>query len=259
MNWYFYKIFLPLCILWFFSLLGFIFNLYEVSFLTIFIVWFLIGPVGIGVGFHRLFSHRQFETTRFIEVILATLGTLAAYAPIIFWVTNHQHHHQTSDTPQDSSSPSQYGFVESFLLYRLRQSALKTVEVKSYCSRKAIMDPYLRWLSRNFTRIFWSITVLLGVLNVGLLINGFLIPVFIEHLRVNLISSLSHLSVPFSYRNHETRDKSHNNVIIGLLTFGFGWHNNHHFNERKLLLKERYWEIDIEGLIARMIQKDRTK
>lgn len=255
MNWYFYKIFIPLVILWGLSAVGLAIGILNVNWWIVFVSWFLLGPVGIGVGYHRLFSHRQFETSRPVELILAFLGTLAAYAPIVFWITNHQFHHKTSDQQQDPSSPELHGFWQSFLTYRLKESTLEKVDLKNYCSRRLIMDPKMRWMSKHFTKIVWSTIIILGIIDFSLLLSAYLLPVFIEHIRVNVVSSLSHMEIPLSYRNHATEDRSFNNILLGFLTMGFAWHNNHHFNERKLVLTDQWWEIDIEGQIAKMLSR----
>jgi fatty-acid desaturase len=253
MNWYFYRVFLPLLFLALLASLGVGMGQIVISWKTILTAWFLIGPVGIGVGFHRLFSHRQFETARPLEIILALLGSFAAYAPLLFWVSNHRYHHQHSDQPEDPSSPRHHGFWESFLWYRLRASALEKVDIKNYCSRKILMDTKLLWISRNFFLLNAGLVLVLALFNLNWLVNAYLFPVLIEHLRINLVSSASHLSLPFSYRNFDTPDSSTNNLILGYLTFGFAWHNNHHQNERALSLHQRWWEIDLEGVVARIL------
>lgn len=227
----------------------------QIHWPTLLIVWFLIGPIGIGVGFHRLFSHRQFETHPWIETGLAVLGTLAAYAPVLLWASQHQYHHRHSDKAEDPSSPSQTGFWESFLWYRLRPDIEKTIILDSYCSKRILLNPTLRSLSRHFTKIVWGTIIVLFLIDIDLLIYAYLLPVAIEHLRINLISSVTHLNVPFSYRNFETSDSSYNNILLGYLSMGFGWHNNHHSNERRLLLTERWWELDVEGLIAKLLSR----
>ncbi len=255
MNWYFYKVFLPLIGLWILALVGIAMGQIHLSWLTIFISWFFLGPVGIGVGFHRLFSHRQFKTGYFLEMTIAALGTLVAYTPILFWVSNHQYHHKRSDKEEDPSSPKWHGFWESFLWYRLRQSALTKVDLKNYCSRQVLLDPKLRWLSKNFVKIVWSVILILMVIDRNLLVSLYLIPILIEHLRINLVSSVSHIKIPFSYRNYATSDSSYNNFIFGYLSMGFAWHNNHHQDERKLSLNDKWWELDIEGALAKLISK----
>lgn len=255
MNWYFWRFWLPLQLLtvgvFALALTGHI----TINWWMVFISWFLIGVVGVGVGYHRLFSHRSFETWKPVEYILATLGTLAAYCPVSFWTAIHQQHHKVSDTEKDPSSPRQFGFWESFLWYRMREDNLKKIHVKNYCFLRLAKDPYLMWLSRYFELINWVVIISVGLISVDLMASLLIVPIFIEHCRVNFISSLAHMKLPGSYRNHETTDDSYNNLLLGFLTFGFAWHNNHHHNARALSLHEKWWEVDIEGLIGKMLSK----
>lgn len=255
MNSYTRRVLIPLYLLVAVSVVGAILGYVQIHWGLVFLAWFLIGPVGIGVGFHRLFSHRQFETYRPIELTLATLGTLSAYAPLLFWVSQHQYHHQHSDEPEDPSSPIQVGFLESFLWYRLRESVEQKIDLKSYCSKRALLDPTLRSLSRHFIKIIWATVFVLFLIDRDLLVSLYLIPVIIEHTRINLISSAAHIALPGSYRNYETSDTSQNNLILGYLTMGFAWHNNHHQNEKQLMLTARWWELDVEGIIAKVLSR----
>lgn len=255
MNSYTWKVFVPLNLLFIAAVVGATLGIVHIHWLLVFVGWFLMGPIGVGVGFHRLFSHRQFETSRPVELTLATLGTLAAYAPILFWVSQHQYHHQHSDEPEDPSSPMQTSFVESFLWYRLRAGVEKKIDLKSYCSKRALMDPAIRSLSRHFVKIVWGVILILLLISPDLLVSLYLIPVMIEHTRINLISSAAHVRLYGSYRNHNTPDTSYNNWILGYLTMGFAWHNNHHNDERQLVLSEQWWELDVEGQIARLLSR----
>lgn len=262
MNAYFYKLWLPLQLLSLAAAIRHLFSDAPFEPLLIFTVWFLIGPVGIGVGFHRLLSHRQFQSARPIEMVLSLLGTLSGYSPPIFWCTSHVFHHKYSDTPRDLSSPVQCGFWESFLWWRMREQALDKVDLFGYCSRKLFKDPFIKFLNRNFFKIFWMNVLLFIAVEIwlfpgkGLLVNAFLIPVQLEHLRINVISSLSHMNLPLNYRNFETNDDSQNNLLLGWLTMGFAWHNNHHKHERACSLRVRWWEIDIEGVVANLLKSN---
>ena len=117
----------------------------------------------------------------------------------------------------------------------------------------------MKFLSRNFNFIIYGYALILLIFGLGSLINFFILPVFIEHIRVNLISSISHLNIPFSYRNFDTTDTSQNNYVFGILSMGFGWHNNHHKNERELVNSHYWWEIDVEGLIGKLLSYDDSK
>jgi fatty-acid desaturase len=111
------------------------------------------------------------------------------------------------------------------------------------------------FFSNHFTKIVYIYALILLMIDPFWLVNLFIIPSAIEHFRTNAISSLSHLNIPGSYRNFETKDNSNNHILIGFLSFGFGWHNNHHNNPRQLINSHRWWEVDIEGIIGKLLSK----
>jgi len=260
MNSYFWKFWLPLHIIFLVSCVAIWYNYVNVSWILVFISYILIGPIGNGVGNHKLFAHRQFITYKPIEYLLAILGTLGGFAPLHFWAAIHQKHHKIADTKFDPSSPTQYGFFESFFWYRLRESTTKVISLQNFCVRQIFKDKFLLWLSKNFIKIHWCFFSFLCVIDIDLMISIYLIPVLLEHTRENIVSSVTHMPIPIlNYRNFNTPDTSYNNIIIGYLTFGFGWHNNHHFEPRKLNSKHNWWEIDIEAWIAKIISKKLKK
>lgn len=254
-NPYFYRIWLPLQILTIISLAAIFLGFVNLNWYVILIVWFLIGPIGCGVGIHRLFCHRQFETYKPIEYTLAVLGAIAAYTPLAFFIGNHIYHHKYADQTTDPSSPVQFGFWESFLWWRLRNKALFYVEPKGYCFKRFVKDDFLKMVSRHFNKIVYAYALILLPFGVDAVVNFFVIPVLIEHTRLNLISSMGHMPSFLTYRNHDTNDSSQNNILFGFLTFGFGWHNNHHKNQMELINNNKWWEIDMEGYIAKCISK----
>jgi fatty-acid desaturase len=73
-----------------------------------------------------------------------------------------------------------------------------------------------------------------------------------EMFRIGAVNTVCH---SWGYRNHDTSDHSKNNILVGILGMGFGWHNNHHANPSRLILTERWWEIDIEGYIAWLLSR----
>jgi stearoyl-CoA desaturase (delta-9 desaturase) len=250
-NGFFYKVWLPLNLV----TLLFVF-ITEVNWYLVFLGWFLLGPIGTGVGSHRLFSHRSFETYPIIEKILAYFSTLSAYAPLLFWVTQHQYHHRYTDTHTDPTSPNEKGFIYSFFTWRLLKENLDKVHLMNFCARRVLKDNTLMWFTNNFTLIIWAHVIILSAIDLSLCLSLYLLPVFFESLRINSLNYVNHLdNVPFNYRNHDIPDHSYNNLIVGWLSFGFGWHNNHHANPGKVMLTEKWWEIDIEGCIAKLISK----
>lgn len=253
-NQYFYKLWLPIQVLTVLAFFGIIFNVISVNWWQVLIAWFLIGPVGTGVGLHRLFAHRQFETYRPVEIALAVLGTFSAYGPIMYWVAQHQHHHKHADHDEDINTPGK-GFWHSFLYWRFSEKATKKVDIRNYCSLRAARDPVIMKLSTYFTPIIYLVMLILLVIDINWLVSLFLIPVFIEQIRVNVLNSLAHMNLPGSYRLFDSDDTSYNNIFLGWLTFGFGWHNAHHANPRELINTHRWWELDVEGIIGKLLSR----
>ena len=254
LNWYFYQIWLPIQILTVISLALVGIGYGSINWLAVFVVWFLIGPIGIGVGFHRLFSHRQFKTYRPVEYILAFLGSLSTYTPVTYWIAEHQHHHINVDTDADINNPK-HGFWHSFLYWRFTKAALKAVYLKDRCNIIASHDNMLQFMSKYFTVIVYAYALVTLSFGLTAFVSFFIFPVLIEQIRINLLNSVAHMNIPFSYQNFSDSDSSYNNIIFGLLSMGFGWHNNHHTNARELVNTHRWWELDIEGLIAVMLSK----
>lgn len=255
MNPYFYNVFLPHILLLSLTTWSIATGLVSVDLAVILGIWVLLGPIGMGTGFHRLFSHRQFVTYKFIEYSLAVLGTIASYVPLGYFVASHHYHHKYADTDKDVTSP-QRGFWHSFLWWKLKKDCLKAVDVRSYPFKQFLKDPVLKSISKNYLYIIYGYIIIV-TLTFGWwgLVNMYILPVFIEHIRLNLVGSISHLeNVPFSYKNHNLDDCSVNNYIFGPLSLGFAWHNNHHADQRKVYLKENWWEFDFEGLVAKLIQ-----
>lgn len=256
MNRYFWRYWLPIHTITFIFMVGVFLNYLSINWWLVFLCWFLVGPVGNGVGSHKLFAHRQFETWKPIEYTLAFLSTIGGFAPIHFWAAIHQKHHQIADTSEDPSSPVHYGFLESFLIYRLKESTTKAISLQNYCVRRVFKDPVLMWFSKHFIKINWSVFIILCFIDVNLALSMYLLPCILEHTRENIVSSVTHMKIPFfNYRNFDTPDSSQNNILVGYLTLGFGWHNNHHHAPRDISNKVKWWELDIEGGIAQMISK----
>lgn len=248
-NWYFYQIWIPITIL-----TAILFFTQDVNWWIVLLGWIVLGPVATGVGLHRLFGHRSFKTHIYIEWLLGYLATLSAYSPIIFWVAQHQYHHKHSDTEKDPTSPKEHGFWYSFLYWRFLKENLQKADFLNLCTKRIFRDKILMWLSNNFTKIIWFHIIVLYFINPSLLLSLYLLPILIESTRINLLNSFSHVdNIPLSYRNYNTNDKSYNNLIFGYLSLGFGWHNNHHYDPSKIIVHDRWWELDLEGYLAWLI------
>ena len=73
--------------------------------LLVLAITYTLTGLGITVGYHRLFTHRSFKTTRGVRMLLAVFGSMAIEGPVTEWVATHRKHHQFSDHEGDPHSP----------------------------------------------------------------------------------------------------------------------------------------------------------
>jgi fatty-acid desaturase len=66
------------------------------------------------------------------------------------------------------------------------------------------------------------------------------------------VNSVCHM---WGYRNYETRDNSRNSWWVALLTFGEGWHNNHHADQRSARHGHKWYEFDMSWLTIRAMER----
>ncbi len=187
--------------------------------------WMAVG-LGISMGYHRLHTHRGFKTYLWFDYFLAICGTLTLEGGPIFWVATHRLHHQFSDQPEDPHSPRVSGFWAhaGWIIFGEAQHD-DTARLARYAPDLS-KDRFYRWLSGYH----W---VPLTTLGLGLLAwGGWGLVIWAIFLRVTvglhatwLINSATHI---FGGRRFETDDDSRNVWWVALLTFGEGWHNNHH-------------------------------
>jgi stearoyl-CoA desaturase (delta-9 desaturase) len=186
--------------------------------------------------YHRYFSHRSFKTGRVVQFIGAFIACSSGQRGPLWWAAHHRRHHRHSDTDQDIHSPHAKGVFWSHTLWFMTDYAVPTLlkEIPDW-----LKFPELRFINR-FDWIpvlvlgygcyllgswdwFYSVTGLNGL---STFIWGFLVPtVFLYHATF-AVNSISHL---FGKKRFDTGDESRNNSLVAFLTFGEGWHNNHHF------------------------------
>ncbi|MGR3278646.1 acyl-CoA desaturase [Acaryochloris marina NIES-2412] len=220
---------------WFFS--------WNALALTIFLHW-LFGSVGICLGYHRLLTHRSLQLPQWLEYGVATIGALALQGGPLFWVGTHRMHHAfTEDNERDPYSANR-GFWWSHLLWLVYPRG-QTFDQEAHChfAPRLARDPYYRWLERYFI----VPQVLLGVFLYGVggwsyVIYGIVVRTVLLWHSTWLINSASHM---WGYRNFAIEDGSRNLWWAALLTYGEGWHNNHHAQPRIAPAGRRWWEIDM--------------
>jgi stearoyl-CoA desaturase (Delta-9 desaturase) len=194
----------------------------------------------ITAGFHRYFSHRAYRLSRVPQFLLAFLGQTSAQKGVLWWASNHRHHHKYSDRPEDIHSPVQNGFWWSHIGWIL--SGLYDETDYSRIPDLAKF-PELRWLDRNqyAATLAYAVALYLGFGWTGLVYGYFLSTVLLWH-GTFTINSVMHL---FGRRVFPTADQSRNSMIFALITMGEGWHNNHHYYPSSAAQGFTWWQVDM--------------
>jgi stearoyl-CoA desaturase (delta-9 desaturase) len=213
-----------------------------------FLFWVLIAGLGVAVGYHRVFSHKTHKLPTWKENILLLLGTLSGQGPSIFWVAVHRgYHHPHSDTEKDIHSPITKGKFHAFLGWQLL-----ITEEKNYVNLKYSVDLMRKknhlWFFKNHIKILWAVPLLIAIFDWKLALAGLCLASAIAVVQDNLVNVYGHWKTIFSYRNFDTADKSQNHLLLGYLTWGQNWHNNHHYDPKSYDfgtgVSGKWWEWD---------------
>ena len=203
--------------------------------------------------YHRYFSHRSFKTWRGVQFLFAVIGCSSVQRGPLWWAAHHRHHHVHSDDEHDLHSPRQKGLLWAHFGWFLTPRAFPT-------NYKIIPDfakfPELRFLDKY--DILVPVLLALSLFGLGalvewqapesgvtgwqLLVWGFFLSTIAVYHVTYLVNSATHL---IGSRRYQTKDDSRNSLIIALLTFGEGWHNNHHHYPNSTRQGFYWWEIDI--------------
>jgi len=213
--------------------------------------WFAISW-GIGMGYHRLLTHRGYRCPVWFEYLVATLGTLTLEGGPIFWVATHRIHHQNSDKPGDPHSPRDGAWWSHILWIILGEAKhSETREMMRYTPDLA-KHGYYRWLnSYHYVPLTIISTALLVFGGLPYLLWGMCVRVVVGLHATWLVNSATHM---WGSRRYETRDDSRNNWWVALLTFGEGWHNNHHAHPVSARHGLAWYEVDLTWMQLRALE-----
>jgi len=251
---------LPFVVLHLLALLAFVVEFSWFAFwLCLGLFW--LRMFAITAFYHRYFSHRSYKTNRFWQFMFALLGNMAAQRGPLWWAAHHRAHHQYSDTHKDLHSPVQNGFWWSHVGWFTCDASFQTQTHRINDFNKF---PELRWLDRYdifapllLITILFSLGAILeafapemNVTGLQLVVWGFFVStVFLFHSTVT-INSLGHI---WGRKRFNTKDESRNNWLLGLLTLGEGWHNNHHRYAVSTRQGFYWWEIDITFYLLKLM------
>jgi fatty-acid desaturase len=216
-------------------------------------LWWVAGSLGIGVAYHRLLTHRGFKTPKWLEYALTLCATLALEGGPIFWVATHRIHHQYSDQDGDPHSPLDGKWWAHMGWILMGKSMHHDATTLARYVPDLAQDKFHVWM----TKYHYVPQIVLGIvlLAIGglpwLLWGMFLRTVVLLHCTW-LVNSATH---SWGKRRFATRDLSTNSWWVALMTFGEGWHNNHHAHPTSAAHGLRWYEIDTNWYVIWLLKK----
>ena len=210
------------------------------------VLWWISGSLGIGMGYHRLLTHRGYKTYRPVEYFLTFCGALALEGGPMFWVATHRVHHQNTDVEGDPHSPRDGGFW-SHMGWIITGRALH--------NHSSALNPYVPDLRKDKFHVWISkwhwlpITVLgivlLAVGGIQYVLWGIFLRTVIGLHVTWLVNSATHM---WGKQRFLTGDTSKNSFWVAILTFGEGWHNNHHAHPQSARHGLAWYEFDMNWI-----------
>jgi stearoyl-CoA desaturase (delta-9 desaturase) len=221
---------------------------------------YFLTATGVTIGFHRLLTHRAFQTYPWLERVFAVLGSMSVQGSVLDWVADHRKHHAHADQEGDPHSPhvghgtGLSGLWHAHVGWLLENQG--RADWKRYAA-ELYEDPAMRKIGRRFPwLVLLSLLIptvagyLLDGMTLGGAIRGYiwggLVRIFIVHHITWSVNSVCHF---FGRRRFDTDDESTNVGWLAVLSLGESWHHNHHAFPRSAYHGLRWWEIDLSGLI----------
>lgn len=243
--------------------IGALFTGFSWAALAALLLTYVVRVFALTAGFHRYFSHRAFKTSRVFQFVLAWVGTSAAQLGPMWWAANHRHHHQHSDTEADIHSPvirdafwAHVGWILCRSYSDIQFERVK--DLKKY--------PELRFIDRFHVLPVLSLIALLygvgwglnqaypslGTSGLQMVMWGFFLSTVLVYHVTFCVNSVTHI---VGTKRFKTDDESRNSWWVALLTFGEGWHNNHHRWPLSARQGMYWWELDLTYLMLRVLEK----
>jgi stearoyl-CoA desaturase (Delta-9 desaturase) len=226
---------------------------------------YLVTAFGITIGFHRMLTHRAFQTHKPLEYAFAAAGSMAVQGPVIDWVADHRKHHAHTDAEGDPHSPhvghgsGLRGLWHAHVGWLFDSNG--QADRRKYAP-DLLDDGGMRWLNRHFLALV-GLSLLLpfaaGLALTGSVAGGFtgmlwggLVRIFFVHHVTWSINSICHFH---GSRRFATEDRSTNVWWLSAASLGEAWHHNHHAFPRSAFAGLRWWELDPSGLVIRAMRR----
>ncbi len=212
-------------------------------------VYFFTGCIGMSMTFHRFMAHNSWQPSRWLEAFGVLCGSLGIAGSSLAWTAVHREHHKAADTIKDPHSPSHKGFFRVQCLGMLYEPDLRFVQEK-------LKDPVHQFFHRYYLPINFSYVVILLALDPFSIVYAYLFPAAILWECSSAVNTVGHL---WGYKRSNTLDKSKNNPLLALMTWGEGWHNNHHSSPSSYYFGKKWYELDVGGQLIHLFNICRNK
>ena len=213
----------------------------------------IVGSLGVGLGWHRLLTHRGFKAPKWLEYVLSTLATMSIQDSPDKWVATHRMHHAFTDTDKDPHSikPGFWWAQIGWIVWGTAQDHDQAT-LKRYVP-DLIKDPVHVLISRfYYVPIIVSAFLLFAIGGWQMVVWGVFARVVVGWHTTWFVNSLSHI---YGDRPHDTGDRSTNNWFVAILTFGEGWHNNHHMSPTSARHGLKWYQFDMNWIAIRVLEK----
>jgi len=215
-------------------------------------VYFWFASIGNSVGQHRYFAHKTFKTSKFWERVLILSATLASVSSVFGYIVTHREHHKHTDDALDPHSPHHMSTWRSWTLDLTDTGRWDLRNAKDWIKNKDVMNAH-----KYFFAFILLYIALLSILDPMLIIYAYLVPASLCVWATGAFNTWGHGHglQSLGYRTWNTQDKSVNHHLVNLITFGEGWHNNHHSNPGAWHQGQQWWEWDLNAWIIKFIRE----
>lgn len=217
------------------------------------VIWWLTGSVGIGLGFHRQLTHRSFQTPKWLEHLFAVFGSMALQGSPNDWVTTHRVHHAFCETDKDPHSPRHGTYWAHVGWVTVGTSQDNSDEVEQRFIPDLLKDKFMVTLTK-----YWYLPIIITSI-ILFLIGGFSMVLWGTFLSVTIgwhftwfVNSITHL---WGSRRFDTHDDSTNNALVAAVSWGEGWHNNHHAHPTSARHGLTWYEFDLNWIQIKILEK----
>jgi fatty-acid desaturase len=216
------------------------------------VLYYIATGLGISMGYHRLHTHRSYRVPRLIEYFFALCGTLTLEGGPIFWVAVHRVHHQNSDLPGDPHSPRDGAFWAHMGWILFGETNHNNTRIMSKYAPDLAKHRFYVWLNNYHWTPILALTAILYVAGgLPMVLWGNCLRIVFGLHATWLVNSATHM---WGGRRFATRDDSRNNWWVALISFGEGWHNNHHAHPTSARHGLAWYEFDPSWLLIKVLK-----